>query len=315
MSKIFLLGECMIELMPSPSNTFKQSFAGDIFNTAVYLKRSFSQTQVHLITAIGKDKFSLEMREHFHREHIESSFVFQSDNKIPGLYAIQTDETGERSFTYWREDSAARQVMQYLNNEVIKQISQADMFFFSGISLAILPQEDRENFWRFIEKLKAAKVQVVFDPNYRAALWASPEQAKQQFELAFEYADITLPGVDDFQELYGLTTAEQVADYLYPYALKELLIKNGGKELLWLGDNQRHFVTIKPVDKVVDATSAGDAFNGVYLGARLQGLPAHQSIALASKAAAFVIQHPGAIVPQSTFKIFIEELTSSPHSR
>ena len=61
MKNIFLFGECMIELMAAskdqPANTMKQSFAGDVFNTAVYLKRTFSEQKVHLVTAVGQDKF------------------------------------------------------------------------------------------------------------------------------------------------------------------------------------------------------------------------------------------------------------------
>lgn len=128
----------MIELSRSSSNTLKQSFSGDVFNTAVYLKRFFTETQVHLITAIGKDKFSLNMLEYFYLEHIDTSLVFQSNNKIPGLYAIETDETGERNFTYWRENSAARDIMSFINEQVVESISTGDIVFFSGISLAVM---------------------------------------------------------------------------------------------------------------------------------------------------------------------------------
>ena len=119
MKNIFLFGECMIELMAASkdksSNTIKQSFAGDVFNTAVYLKRTFSDIKVHLVTAVGKDNFSQNMVEYFQNENIDTDLVFQSENKIPGLYSIQLDDAGERSFTYWRNDSAARQVMQHID--------------------------------------------------------------------------------------------------------------------------------------------------------------------------------------------------------
>lgn len=85
MKNIYLLGECMIELMNTSVNTMKQSFAGDVYNTAVYLKRTFPQTNVHLVTAVGTDRFSQNMIACFKDENIQSDLVFQSKTKRQGF--------------------------------------------------------------------------------------------------------------------------------------------------------------------------------------------------------------------------------------
>ena len=309
MKNIFLFGECMIELMAAskdqPSNTMKQSFAGDVFNTAVYLKRTFSEQKVHLVTAVGQDKFSVDMIEYFKSENIGTDFVYQSETKIPGLYSIQLDDQGERSFTYWRENSAARQVMQHITDEAISRLSIGDMFFFSGISLAVIEPSARADFWNLIDRLKAAGVKIVFDPNYRPRLWSSPKEAQDQFELALEKSDLSLPGVDDFEQLFGMKTAEEVNNYCQQFALNELIIKNGEQGILVVLNGDITHFEITPVENVVDTTSAGDSFNGVYLGARLEGHSVVDSIALASKAAGFVIQHKGAIVDKTAYQQFM----------
>lgn len=311
MKNIFLFGECMIELMNSSANTMKQSFAGDVFNTAVYLKRTFTDVNVRLVTAVGKDQFSLDMIQFFENENIGSDFVFKSENKIPGLYSIQLDESGERSFTYWRNDSAARQVMQHIDEAAISELSKGDMFFFSGISLAVVEPQARESFWALIDQLKAAGVQIVFDPNYRPRMWSGPEEAQKQFELALAKSDVSLPGVDDFEQLFGMTTVEQVYDYCKPFGLSELIIKNGEQGILVAVDGETSHFDITPVENVVDTTSAGDSFNGVFLGARTEGYSVNDSIALASKAAGFVIQHKGAIAPADEFNTFIKAQLAS----
>jgi len=307
MKNIFLLGECMVELMETSANTMSQSFAGDVFNTAVYLKRVFPEIGTHLVTAVGQDHFSAGMVELFAKEQIGCDLVFQSPNKIPGLYSIKTDSDGERSFTYWRDNSAAREVMNYINQAVISTLSKGDMLFFSGISLAVIRPEDRSLFWSLIDQLKSTGVQIVFDPNYRGRMWESKLQAQTQFELAFKYADIALPGVDDFEQLYGLTTAEQVHLFCQPFKFDELLIKNGEQGIMCdIAGDISHF-DVTPVTNVVDTTSAGDSFNGVYLGARAQGYELSKALELASAAAGFVIQHKGAIVPADSFKAFINQ--------
>ena len=311
MKNIFLFGECMIELMNSSANTMKQSFAGDVFNTAVYLKRTFTDVNVHLVTAVGKDQFSLDMIQYVEQESIGCDFVFKSETKIPGLYSIQLDEHGERSFNYWRSDSAARQVMQLIDDEAIAKLSEGDMFFFSGISLAVIEPQGRDAFWAMIDKLKAAGVQIVFDPNYRPRLWSGPAEAQEQFELALQKSDLSLPGVDDFEQLFDMKSGEEVYDYCKPFGLNELIIKNGEKGILVVVDGETSQFDITPVENVVDTTSAGDSFNGVYLGARTEGYSVNDSITLASKAAGFVIQHKGAIAPADEFNTFIKAQLAS----
>ena len=201
--------------------------------------------------------------------------------------------------------------MQHIDDEAISQLSKGDMFFFSGISLAVIEPQSREGFWALIDKLKAAGVQIVFDPNYRPRMWSGPKEAQEQFELALQKSDLSLPGVDDFEQLFGMTTVEEVNDYCKPFGLNELIIKNGEQGILVVVDGETSEFAITPVENVVDTTSAGDSFNGVYLGARTEGYSVNDSIALASKAAGFVIQHRGAIAPAAEFDTFIKAQLAS----
>lgn len=298
----------MVELMQTSNNTMQQSFAGDVYNTAVYLKRGFNNVETHIVTAVGKDKLSDEMRRRFSEEHVNTDFVFIDPDKVPGLYLIQTDEQGERSFTYWRENSAARKAMNFINDDVVSQMSKGDLFFFSGISLAVIEPELRALFWQCLTQLKAAGVQIAFDPNYRARMWANAEEAKTQFEQAFELSDIVLPGIDDFSQLYQLTTFEQVQDFCQRFNINELVIKNGPDGVISIVNGVVERFVIEPVKNVVDTTSAGDSFNGFYLGSRLNGHDVAESVVLASESAAFVIQHKGAIVPRNVFNQFLQQM-------
>lgn len=302
MKNIYFLGECMVELRSVGSSTMNQSFAGDVYNSAVYLKRSFSNVNTSMVTAVGKDNLSVKMVNAFKAEDINTQFVFQHESKVPGMYLIETDDTGERSFTYWRNDSAAKKVVEFLSNDVLAQFSAGDIFFFSGISLAIIDNEQRESFWQKLEQLKSSKVKIVFDPNYRARLWQNEVAAKVNFEKAFNLSDIVMPGVEDLEVLYGVSSSEQVIDFCKSYRFEEVIIKNGPSSVITSAGNDTLTHKITPVTNVVDTTSAGDAFNGVYLGARLNNLPISESVQLAAKAAGTVIQHPGAIIPADVFK-------------
>ncbi len=305
MKNIYLFGECMIELMTLPQatspNTMKQSFAGDVFNTAVYLKRLFGDIQVNMVTAIGQDNFSSDMLTFFEKENLGTDYVFRANDKVPGLYAIQLDQFGERSFTYWRNNSAARDIMNFIDDDIVNAFNQGDVFFFSGISLGVVHPHDRDKFWLFIKTLKAAGVKIGFDLNYRHQLWRSKAEALEQFTLAFEVADILLPGVDDFAAIFDLNDVESIIEFFSRYHYQELVIKNGEKNVHCITPQGRSIVDVTPVTYVVDTTSAGDSFNGAYLGARIAGHTIAQSVELANQVAGFVIQHKGAIVDNAIF--------------
>lgn len=303
----------MVELKQTSTGTsvpvtMQQAFAGDVFNAAVYMHRCFKQVEVQLFSALGHDEYSQNMIRYFAQQGIGTDYILTSPDKIPGLYSIQTDETGERSFTYWRNDAAARYTMDLITDEIVEQLKQFDMFVFSGISLAVIKPELRQSFWQLIETLKAAGVEIVFDPNYRQRLWQSVEETQSQYQLALQHSDIVLPGIEDFDVLYGLNTFEQVVEFCQGHNIKELVIKDGPNGVLVVSQGRSQFIEITPVSQVVDTTSAGDSFNGVYLGARLNGESIDQAASKAACVAGFVIQHSGAIVPSSTFEQFAHNL-------
>lgn len=311
MKSIYFLGECMVELKSIDDTTMRQSFAGDVYNSAVYLKRCFPSLNSGILTAVGDDALSKRMVEQFEQEQINVDFAFVHSTKAPGVYYIQTDENGERSFTYWRNDSAARQIMTFLDDDVIDKLAEADMVFVSGISLAILDNTELNKLWGVLETLRGNGVNIVFDPNYRARLWHSQQEAKSAFDRAFALANTTLPGVEDLAVLYGLERADKVIQFCREAGCQEIVVKDGPSSVVTSVNGQMEVHPVKPVDHVVDTTSAGDAFNGAYLGARLSGFDVKKAVACAAKAAGTVIQYPGAIAPAEAFNHAMVDFVSA----
>ena len=312
MSNIIVMGECMVEFgRAGEANLYKKSFAGDVFNTGIYIKRCVKDlANVKFLTAVGKDNISGELLTMMGKESLDTSLVYQSSTEQMGLYLINVDSEGERSFTYWRSTSAAKQVMSFVNDDIDNPaLAEVDSFFFSGISIAIISESDRQALWTYIRKLKASGTKIVFDPNYRPVLWNSMDETREAYASAFELADIALPGVDDHIELYGAKNAEDVADFLEQFSIGEIIVKNGEQGMLLSLDGVRQHVSVQPIKNVVDTTSAGDAFNGSYLSARLLGRTPEQSALFASKISGCVIQHKGAIIDEAAFN---QQLTDFP---
>lgn len=306
MTNIVVMGECMVEFSPTSQGYYKNGFAGDVYNTAVYVKRLLAdKAEVAILTAVGNDNLSTKMLSAFEDEKINTTFVLQLKGRAPGAYLIDISEAGERNFSYWRDNSAAKSTMSMLDKKRQEQIiGNTDVFYFSGISLAILNKEDRELFWHMLLMLKSAGKQIVFDSNYRERLWLCKGEAVEEFEKAFAMSDIVFAGVEDLDLLLGFKKAEEISSYLASYSIDELIIKNGEVNLLCIANQKSQWVDIVAVDNVVDTTSAGDSFNAGYLSARDNGLSVIDAAKFACRIAGFVIQQRGAIVDKELFSSF-----------
>lgn len=308
MTHIAIIGECMIELNGAPFGNMLQSYGGDTLNAAIYLNRSlkqdadFSNVRTSYVTALGTDSISQEMTRRWQNEGISTDLVLSDPKRSPGLYLIQLDDEGERTFLYWRNDSAARYMVQHPEfTDVITQLDNADMVFFSGISLAILPDADRVELLAKIDKLRNNGVKTAFDSNYRPKLWENIATTKEVYLLAYQATDIALVTFDDEQLIWQDKTPQDTIARLHKLGVQIVVVKMGSEGCLISENPNQDPVSIPttPVTNVVDTTSAGDSFNGGFLARYLTGGSVAQACQHGNALAGLVIQHHGAIIPQS----------------
>lgn len=299
--KIAVIGECMVELSAAGEGLLAPGFGGDTLNTALYLAR-LTQTlpfSVHYVTALGEDGLSQNMLAAWQQEHIETNWVQRLGHKSPGLYLIETDQLGERQFSYWRSDSAARYWLSTAQSEeILLQLQGCDYLYLSGISLAILATEDRIKLLDCLKKARANGAKVIFDNNYRPKLWHSTDLAQRAYRQVLQQTDIALLTLEDDFSLWQDTNIEQVIARSQTFGVPEIVIKRGDQPCLIINGNKRCEVSgVKlAAEQVIDTTAAGDSFSAAYLAARLRGLEPEQAAEWGHELAAAVIQQSGAII-------------------
>ena len=286
MMRVACIGEAMIELSLDGS-TPQLGVAGDTLNTAVYLRRTAPAIDLDYVTCLGDDPFSHRILDFIASQNVGTTAIRQIANASPGLYAITTTPEGERSFTYWRNDAAARQMFA---DGKFDFLNDYDAVYLSGISVAILPHSVRID---LLNWLTQSAIQLVYDSNYRPRLWDSAEHAREIANAFWQRADIALPSIDDEMALFDETAAEVATRFAAHNAIGAL--KRGVEGPLSLGSDIEQFYP--PAAKVVDTTAAGDSFNGGYLGALLSGKTQAQALMAGHCLAASVVQHRGAITP------------------
>ncbi len=296
--KIACLGECMVEFASTGTDgEFRQGFAGDTYNTCIYLARCLPDAEVSYITAVGDDDLSRKLLARLEAEQIGTQYVSVIKDKSPGLYVIENDASGERTFSYWRNDSAVRYLFNAVSpQELIDQLAGYDLVYLSGISLAVLPKAPLET---LIKGLVDANVKIAFDPNYRPALWPSAGQALSAFQNMAQYCDLILTTLDDDQQLIaGATMPSAMTDWA-TLSKGEVVVKDGangaaGKSFAGQDTHQVSPEAITPID----TTGAGDAFNAAYMAARISGATIATALAAGNELATKVILHRGAIIPK-----------------
>nr|WP_315245083.1 sugar kinase [uncultured Albidiferax sp.] len=298
MTRVALFGECMLELQGQAFGPMQQGFGGDTLNTAVYLARcSAGKLQVGYATALGDDGLSSGLLARWQAEALDVSLVQRLPGRMPGLYLIEVDAHGERSFSYWRDHSAAKAYFDAPDTPLEQAADQIDALYLSGISLAILPPAGRERLLALMARLRARGATVVFDNNYRPRLWASRAEAHAWFDRAYALASIALVTADDEQALRGLATLEAAVEAASALPCPEVVIKRGRNATLVRTASGVQEIATERVEKVVDTTAAGDSFAAGYLAVRLQGGSVQAAATQGNRLAARVIQHRGALIP------------------
>jgi len=298
MTSVACIGECMVELRQAQGGQsgglYSRAFGGDTLNTAVYLARL--DVNVEYLTAVGDDILSEEMIAAWAVEGVGTRRVLRLAGKLPGLYMIQTDAKGERQFFHWRENSAARRLMDVPEtDEILNSLASYDLVYFSAITLSIYDQNGRERLMAAVKRARLLGTRFVFDTNFRARGWPDPAVARDTFAAAFAVADIVLTSIEDLLALYP---GESHADLMARIPSPELVLRLAEPVSLLRFPGGSCEVRAEPVTKpVVDTTAAGDSFAAAYIAARLAGSEPIEAARAGHRLASLVICYPGAIIP------------------
>ena len=299
MTRVACIGECMIEMKQAQGGQggglFARGYGGDTLNTAVYLARL--GVDVDYLTALGDDTLSDEMIAGWNAEGVGIRRVVRLSGKLPGLYLIQTDERGERRFFHWRENSAARMLMDLPDTEdILNSLPTYDIVYLSAITLSLYTEHGRGRLMAALKRARLLGTRFAFDTNFRARSWPDLNVARRVFSAAFEEADIVLASTEDLLPLYpGESNDALISGISSP----EVVVKLSKPVSLLRFAGGLHEVKAEPVTKpVIDTTAAGDSFAAAYIAARLSGLDPIEAARAGHRLAGVVVCYPGAIIPR-----------------
>ena len=293
MTDLIAIGEPLFELNQAYDGApFAPGYGGDTSNAMIAAARSGAATGY--FTAVGADRFGRSLVELWRAEGVDASRVMVNGGAHTGIYFVTHGPEGHE-FSYLRAGSAASRITEA--DIPADYIGAARMLHVSGISQAI-SSSAADAIFAAIDIARRAKVLVSYDTNLRLKLWPLT-RAKAVIHEAMKSVDIALPGLDDAQKLTGLDQPDAIVDFYLKLGAKIVALTLGKEGALVATPQRRERIASILVD-AVDATGAGDAFDGAFLAEYLRAGDPFAAARFANVAAALSTRGYGAVPPLPT---------------
>jgi 2-dehydro-3-deoxygluconokinase len=290
MPDIVAIGEPLYELnQPRGAEHFIPGFGGDTSNAMIAAARSGADAGY--FTAIGADRFGEALVALWAREGVDASRVVVNGGAHTGLYFVTHGPDGHE-FSYLRAGSAASRLTEA--DIPSDYVGAARILHVSGISQAI-SSSAADAVFAAIAIAKSGKRLVSYDTNLRLKLWPLT-RARAVIHAAMRDADIALPGLDDARLLTGLDAPDAIADFYLRLGANIVALTLGPQGALVATETRRETIASIKV-AAVDATGAGDAFDGAFLAEYLRTGDPFAAGRFAVIAAALSTRGYGAIAP------------------
>jgi 2-dehydro-3-deoxygluconokinase len=256
--RVLTVGETMALLDPTTDGRivsgmeFTLRVAGAESNFAIALRRL--GVAVTWVSRLGVDALGDVVSRALESEGLDLSYV-RRDDAPTGLF-LKWRSGGRSSVLYHRKGSAASHLEP--GDVPADALEGAALVHLTGITLA-LSESARRTVVEVAHRARTLGIPVIFDPNYRPALWSGPDEATTAHEEVLGFVDWYLCGLEEGNLLWGTSDETALFDALSRKGLRAVV--RVGREGAVLQDKST--VTAVPpehLEQVQDEVGAGDAF-------------------------------------------------------
>ncbi|UUM31860.1 aminoimidazole riboside kinase [Vibrio japonicus] len=251
MSKVWLTGDAVVDLIPESTETYLKCPGGAPANVAVGIARL--DGQCGFFGRVGNDPFGRFMQSVLNQENIDTRFLTLDELHRTSTVLVDLDGDGERTFTFMVKPSAD----QFTQPEDIPAFTKGEWLHFCSIALANEPS--RGTTLAAVQAMKNAGGFVSFDPNLREEVWAEPEEIRNVVMQAVANTDVVKFSEEELLFLTETDTLDAGIASLRELNIPLVLITLGKQGSLAIFNGTQHHVGVTEA-QVVDTTGAGDAF-------------------------------------------------------
>ncbi len=260
MGKIVTLGEVVADIYRNESLVeveipFTARPGGAPANVAVAAARLGEEAV--FIGSVGEDLFGDFILRALDAEGVVTSGVRRCEPPTrTSLAFVEIDEDSDRSFTFYRSDPAADELLS--PEDVSEELLSGAAFVNFG-SIPLIKDPSRAAIHEAAKLARDLNVPVAFDVNFREHLWPGVEEAREAVDPLLDDSYIVKLSDDELSPLLGAEDAQEAAKKLLERGVSLVLVSLGPKGAFYA---TREFTGSVPAFEVdaVDPTGAGDAF-------------------------------------------------------
>jgi 2-dehydro-3-deoxygluconokinase len=298
MSKDFdvvALGEAMVEFNQAKASDplYRQGFGGDTSNAVIAASRQGAR--VAYLSRVGEDHFGRMLLDLWQSEGVDVSAVARDAQAPTGLYFVNHGPQGH-SFSYLRAGSAASRMLPQTMD--LSLAARTQWLHVSGISQAISASAC-DTVFAAIETARAAGGKVSFDPNLRLSLWPLA-RARATIRATIALTDLFLPSLDEAVALAGTDDVPEIFAWAREQGAQTIVLKAGSSGAWYAEPGVEPQLSAARAVQAVDATGAGDCFDGSLLARLAAGDTLADAVRYANAAAGLSTLGHGAVAPIPT---------------
>ena len=278
MAEIWTMGDLLCEVMREREDVpldqadlfrgpFPSGAPGIFISTAARLGHSTG-----VIGGVGADDFGQAILKRLENDGVDCTYVKENNDLPTGVAFVTYFANGDIKFLFHMGNSAAVSV----GDPEDAALEGAKYFHIMGCSLSAKP-EFAQAIVRMLHRMKKAGAKVSFDPNIRLELIRRPEEF-QIIREVFEETNIFMPGIEELLTITGEKEIETAVQACFKNPGLELLVlKRGSKgSTVYTRDGECLEMGVYPVQPV-DATGAGDSYDGAFISALAEGKSLEQA--------------------------------------
>lgn len=309
MFDILTIGEMLIDLTQTGVSdqgipVYTAFPGGAPANVAVAAAKLGASTA--FIGKVGDDAFGKLLVDTVKNNGVNADGMIVTDTANTTLAVVSLQQSGERDFAFYRKGFADTQLSESeISDDTLKN---THILHFGSVSMT----EDPSRTATFNSALRAKNMgaTITYDPNYRASLWDSVDDALVQMKMPLSIVDILKISNEELPLIADTDDPEEGTKLLSErYGIPLILLTLGAKGAYYrFGDCTGLCEGVKV--KVADTNGAGDTFFGAFLSgmARLgKYKPSELSedeirelVIFANKAASITTSRSGAIPAMPT---------------
>lgn len=287
MKSIWTMGEMIVEIMRSESevpHSVTGEYLGPFASGAPAIMISAAARMgvpTGIIGGVGADAFGDVIVNRLEGWGVDCSKVHRSEAATGCAFVMYHDD-GSREYLFHINGTAA------VDTDVpnLEDVEDPGYFHVMGCSLTVTPSFC-EKVVETARKFIARGGEISFDPNIRPEL-LKDDNFTAIVKPILDNCSVLMPGVDELLMLSGKSTVEEAVSFLfaqYP-TMKWITLKNGSRgSKVYAKDGSVIEAPAYPVTQL-DATGAGDCFDGAFLASVLKGTSVYEAACNANAAGA-----------------------------